>query len=131
MSDKTRADLLGAVEAHSLDRQSAALSGQHPATVDDSAARAAARAHLDDVDPGYAEREAGKAPHDRQVAPDLKAAYDQAQIDWQDDPTPEHADAMREAGEHLAAARTAQRVAEGRWETAAVTVNEGDTDGVE
>jgi hypothetical protein len=117
VTDKTKTALAGAVEAHSAARAGAALSGQDPAEVDPGDAVAAAQAHLASVDRGYEAREGGKPPHDRVAAPDVKGAYDKALAAWQDDPgDPELREQVDRLGGELAAARTAARVAEGRWD---------------
>ena len=125
MTEKTKTALADALEAHAADRAAAALSGQHPDEVDSAEVEDAAKAHLASVDPGYADREAGKAPHDRVEAPKVKEAYDAAQAAHEADPDDagKAAEAAR-LGDLLASARQAARVAEGRWTTTAVTPDE-------
>lgn len=118
MSKDTRAVLAAAVDAHGLARADP--------DADDVgtrlAAEDAARAHLAAVDPGYAERTAGLEPHQRIVAPDLKAAYDEALAAHHAAPgDPEKAAEASRLGDEYAAARTAARVAEGRWDMAVHT----------
>jgi hypothetical protein len=123
-STDTRAALAEAVEAHAAVRRDVG----HPdwdGTIRD--AEDAAHAHLAEVDPGYFDRlerareEFGIVlePHQRVVAPDLKREYDAALEAHTADPRdPDLTAEAARLGEQYAAARTAQRVAEGRWEMA-------------
>jgi hypothetical protein len=114
MSEETRAALLGAVTDHRDARNGAALSGQDPDTVDRADAEAAARAHLDDADPGYLGRETGDL-HSRRVAPDLQDAYQAARDAADAAPgDPGLALAAADLAHELAAASIARRLLEGR-----------------
>jgi hypothetical protein len=124
MSDETKTALAEAVEAHGLAGAAGDPQEHHDTR---QAATEAALAHLEDVDPGYHDRlqrvqdEFGFAlePHQRVVAPDLKRAYDEALEAHHAAPdNAKLAGKASELGEQYAAARTAQRVAEGRWEMA-------------
>jgi hypothetical protein len=70
---------------------------------------------INEVDPGYLDREGSKPFHDRVAAPGLKAAYDEVLAAWsggqQDGKT---AAKVRELGERYAAVRQAARVVDGR-----------------
>jgi hypothetical protein len=73
----------------------------------------AAHALVDEVDPGYLDREGGKPFHDRVVAPDLKAAYDEALEAWSAGDVKAGAK-VTALGERYAAVRQAARVVDGR-----------------
>ncbi len=107
MSGDTRAALAAAVEAHGLARAALAATGPDEAlaaqeTHDQTrrAAEDAARAHLAAVDPAGLKAIYDEALEAHHAAPGATALAEEALA----------------AGEEYAAARTAQRVAEGRWD---------------
>lgn len=123
MSDETTAALHEAIAAHKTVQAEVAAAGQDPESADRSDLEAAARAHLDDIDPGYFSRadrvreEFGITlePHQRKVAPQLQEQYWQAVADRDEHPDdPELRQRVSDIEHELANASIARRAAEGR-----------------
>lgn len=126
MSDETRAALHAAIDDHMA-------AGGPGNDADRNAIEAAARAHLDDVDPEYEARHSIQLapghvltlePHQRMVLPEVQAEYNDLLelAGTRDAPQDER---MRELADELAAASQARRILEGRPLTtgAALTIS--------
>jgi hypothetical protein len=123
MSEKTKAAWHAANTEHGHAQNALAQAGPDELAEADARATeaqvargAAARAHVKSLDPGYLDREGGKPYHDRVVAPDLKAEYDEALEAWSGDRhgDPDLGARVTVLGEEYAAVRQAARVVDGR-----------------
>ena len=120
MSDETRAALHEAFAAHLL----ATPTPTDPDPVTLAELHAAARDHLDDVDPGYHDRISielapgitlALEPHQRFVIPGLQAEYNELlEARAAGDLTAEQAARVNELGQEIATATKARRILEGR-----------------